>query len=386
VRLRKSWVTEGMSTMKEYGVGMIGYGFIGKVHGYSYKNMPFYYRDPPCRVRLVGVCTSRLETALEAKEQGGFLLATTDYEELLEREDIHIIDCCLPNYLHKEVVIRALKAGRHIYCEKPLALNLQEAKEIYEVAKESGVKHQITFQYRFIPAIMRAKQLINEGGIGELFSIRGAYLHSSCVVQPPKRAYSWKAEYEKVGGGVLVDLGSHLIDLTRYLVGEFKTVNGFVRNFTSPDKRTDDLAILNVEMENGAVGTLEASKMATGANDELRLEVHGLKGAVRFNSMTPNWLEMFDNTEPDSPIGGKKGFKMIDTIQKYPEPPGIPMPKFSIGWIRYHVACLHSFLKAIAENKEPSPDFKDGLEVQRIMEATYDSARDGKWVEIAKYK
>jgi len=371
--------------MKEYGVGIIGYGFIGRVHTYSYRNIPFYYRDPPCKTKLIGVCTSRPETAQKAKEQGGFLFATTDYRELLERDDIQIINCCVPNYLHKEVVIEALKAGKHVYCEKPLALNLQEAKEIYKVAENSGVKHHITFQYRFIPAVMRAKQLIDEGAIGEIFSIRGVHLHSSCVIQPPKRAYSWKAEYEKVGGGVLVDLGSHLIDLTRYLLGEFKRVNGFVKNFTSPDKRTDDLAIMNVEMENGAVGTLEASKMATGTNDDLRLEIHGKKGAIRINSMTPNWLEFYDNTEPDAPIGGAKGFKKIDTVQKYPEPPGIPMPKFPIGWIRYHVACLHSFLNAIAKDEESSPNFKDGLEVQRIIEATYDSARNKKWTEIAEY-
>ena len=371
--------------MKDYGVGMIGYGFIGKVHTYSYRNMPFYYQDPPCRVRLISVCTSRLETALKAKEQGGFQTATTSYSGILDSKDIHIVNCCLPNYLHKDVVIEALKAGKHVYCEKPLALNLQEAKEIYGVARNSTVKHQITFQYRFIPAILRAKQLIDEGAIGKMFSIRGVYLHSSCVIQPPRRAYSWKAEHEKVGGGVLVDLGSHLIDLTRYLAGEFKRVNGFVKNFTSPDKRTDDLAIVDVEMENGAVGTLEASKMGTGTNDELRLEIHGLKGAIRFNSMTPNWLEFYDNTETGEPIGGEKGFKLIDTIQKYPEPQGIPMPKFSIGWIRYHVACLHSFLKAIAEDKETSPDFKDGLETQRIMEATYDSVRRGRWVEVSEY-
>jgi len=372
--------------MKEYGVGVIGYGFIGKVHTYSYRNIPFLYRDPPCKVKLVGVCTSRLETARRAKEQGGFLVATTNHKELLEREEIQIINCCLPNYLHKDIVTAAIKAGKHVYCEKPLALNVKEAKQICEVAKDSGVKHQIAFQYRFIPAIMRAKQLIDEGAVGDIFSIRGVYLHSSCVIQPPRRAYSWKAEYEKVGGGVLVDLGSHLIDLTRCLVGEFEGVRGFVKNFTSPDKRTDDLAIMDVGMENGAVGTLEASKMATGTNDELRLEIHGLKGAIRFNSMEPNWLEFYDNMESDAPIGGRKGFKRIDAIQKYPEPPGIPMPKFSIGWIRYHVASLHSFLRAVAGDMKTSPDFEDGLEVQRIMEAAYASARRGKWVELAKYR
>jgi predicted dehydrogenase len=369
--------------LKKYGVGLVGYGFIGKVHTYSYKNIPFYYRDPPCEVKLVGVCTSRSETAKEAMEQGGFSFATADYRELLDRDDIQIINCCLPNYLHKDVVINALKAGKHVCCEKPLALNLKEAKEIYEVAKNSRVKHQITFQNRFIPAIMRAKQLIEEGNIGEIFSFRGVHLHSSCVTQK-SQAYSWKVESEKVGGGVLVDLGSHLIDLTRYLIGEFKSVNGYVKNFTSPDKRTDDLALLSVEMMNGAVGSLEASKMATGTNDDLRIEVHGSKGAIQFDSMEPNWLKYYDNTEPEKPIGGKKGFTKIETIQKYPEPSGIPISKFPIGWMRYHVACLHSFLRSIIDGTEASPNFKDGLEVQKIIEATYISSNKKERIEISE--
>jgi predicted dehydrogenase len=372
--------------MKEYGVGIIGYGFIGKVHTYSYKNIPYYYRDPPCKVKLVGVCTNSPENAEKAREQSGFSIATTDYKELIERDDIHIINCCVPNFLHYEVVKKALEEKKHIYCEKPLALNLQEAKKLYDIAKDSGVKHHITFQYRFIPAIMKAKMLINQDAIGDIFSIRGEYLHSSCVVQSKKKAYSWKAEFNKVGGGVLVDLGSHLIDLTRYLVGDFRRVNGFLKNFTSPDTRTDDIAIINCDMKNGAIGTLEASKMATGTNDELRFEIHGSKGAVNFNSMKPNWLDFYDNTKPDKPIGGMKGFKRIDTIQKYLESPEIPMQKFSIGWIRYHVACLHSFLTALAKDTKNSPNFKDGLEVQKVIEAVYASDKNEKWINIDTYE
>ena len=368
--------------MKEYGIGIIGYGFIGKVHAYGYKTIPFYYQPPPCRTKLIGICTSREATAQEAKEQGGFLFSDIDYRELLRRKDIQIINCCLPNHLHRQVVVDALKAGKHVYCDKPLALNVQEAEEIYTLARKSKVKHQITFQYRFIPAIMRAKQLIEQGILGQIFSFRSVYLHASCVTQ--KKAYSWKAEYDKVGGGVLVDLGSHLIDLLRFLLGEFKQVNSITKNFTSPDRRTDDLALANIQMENGAIGSLEASKMATGSNDEFRIEIHGRKGALRFNSMDPNWLEFYDHTEETAPIGGFRGFKRIETVQRYPEPPGIPLPKFSIGWIRYHVACLHSFLEAVTKDKKCSPDFEDGLKVQRIMETIYKSAQKGTWEEVKK--
>lgn len=367
--------------MKTLGIGLIGYGFMGKVHTYAYKTIPFYYDSPPCNIKLVGICSRSETNRLKAVEQGGYIFQTSNYTDLLKRDDIQIINCCLPNYMHKEVVIASLKSGKHVYCDKPLALNLTEAKEIYDISKKSGLKTQMVHQYRYIPAIIRAKQLIEEGFLGEIFSFRTVYLHPSCVIQ--RKTYSWKAEYDKVGGGVLVDLGSHLIDLLLFLLGDFKKVNGTLKNFTSKDKRTDDLAITNIEMANGAIGTLEASKMATGTNDEFRIEIHGKKGAMKFNSMDPNWLEVYDNTEAGNPIGGNKGFKKIETVQRYPEAPGIPMPKFSIGWIRYHVACLYSFLDAIVNNKKTSPDFEEGLKVQRIMDAIMQSSKSGRWEDIS---
>ncbi len=359
--------------MKEYGIGIVGCGFMGKVHAYCHKAVPFYYKSLPCKTRLIGACASRETSARELKEQGDFLIATTDYKELLQRKDIQIIECCLPNHLHKQLLIDTIKAGKHVYCDKPLALNVKEGEEICALARKSEVKHQLAFQYRFMPHVTRAKQLIEEGVVGEISSFRSSYLHASCVTGK-KKAYSWKAEYEKVGGGVLVDLGSHLIDLLTYLLGDFKQVKGFVRNFTSPDNRTDDWALLNIETESGAVGTMEASKMATGTNDDLRVEIHGSKGALRFASMDPNWLEFYDNTEEASPIGGLRGFRKIETVQRFTEPQGIPMPKVSIGWIRGHVASLYSFLDAVANDKKTSPDFEDGLKVQKIIETAYRSA------------
>ena len=365
------------STRETLGVGLVGYGFMGKVHTYAYKTIPFYYESLPCNVNLVGICDTIDNNRSKAIEQAGYAFQTANYMDLLKRDDIQIINCCLPNFMHKEIVIASLKAGKHVYCDKPLALNLDEAKDIYKIAKNCKLKTQLALEYRYIPAIMRAKQLIEEGFLGDVFSFRTDYLHSSCVIQ--KKTYSWKAESNKVGGGVIVDLGSHIIDLLLFLLGDFKKVNGTLKNFTSKDKRTDDLAVAKIEMANGAIGTLEASKMATGANDEFRIEIHGSKGAMRFNSMDPNWLEVYDNTEANSPIGGNKGFKKIETVQRYPEAPGIPMPKFSIGWIRYHVACLYSFLDAIANNKKTSPDFEEGLKGQKVMHAIMQSSKSGTW-------
>ncbi|HRV03447.1 MAG: Inositol 2-dehydrogenase [candidate division TA06 bacterium ADurb.Bin131] len=366
---------------KEYGVGIAGYGFIGKVHAYAYKTIPFYYDDLPAKIKLIGVSAHSEESRKKAIKQAGFEFATSDYMELVKNKSICIINCCLPNNLHYELVKAAILEGKHVYCDKPLAINTEQAENLTNLAENSNVKTQIVFQLRFFPAVIRAKQIIDNGFLGKINFFRFLYLHSSCVKQSSK-PYSWKAEFEKVGGGVLVDLGSHIIDLARYLVGEFKSVYAEVRNFTSPDKRTDDLALINAEIVSGATGILEASKIATGTNDEVRFEIYGSEGAVAFNSMEPNWLWAYSMKDPDNPVGGFRGYKKIETVQKYPDATGIPLQKFSIGWIRTHVACLHSFLHSVMYNETPQPSFKDGLAVQKIIEAAYNSARDQTRVEL----
>lgn len=368
----------------ELGIGMVGYGFMGKVHTYAYLNFPLFYDPAPAKIKLVGVCTSRRETGRKAIEQAGYEFATTDYRELLKREDIQIIHCCLPNYLHKELLIAAIKSGKHIYCDKPLAMNLKEAKEIIETVKGAGIKHQMTFEYRFIPAMMRAEQLIREGFLGKLLSFRACYLHSGYA--DPERPMSWRLEKHKSGGGALFDLGSHVLDLLRYLSGEYESVYADFETFTkkrpqrknSPEKagvEVDDLALLQIRLENGAVGTVEASRIATGTNDELRIELHGTRGAIYFNLMEPNWLQVYDNREKGDPLGGDRGFKRIETVQRYPKPAVLPGPKFAIGWLRYHIHSQYEFITSIAEDRPGAPGLHDGYKVQEIMEAAYLSAQ-----------
>lgn len=363
------------------GIGIAGYGFIGKVHTYAYKTIPFYYEDIPSKFEVIGVLTSSEKTKENAIRQAGFQFATTSFTELINHRDIHIVNCCLPNHLHYDFIKAALLAGKHICTDKPLALNYEQARELTELARKSNVKAHVIFQLRFFPAVMRAKQLIDDGFLGKINYFKFFYLHSSCVKQSSK-PYSWKAEFEKVGGGVLVDLGSHVIDLARYLVGEFATVQARTKNFTSPDKRTDDLAIIHVETKNEALGIIEASKMATGSNDEVRFEIYGSDGAISFNSMEPNWLNAYSMNDPDSPIGGLRGFKKIETVQRYPDATGIPLSKFSIGWIRAHIACIHSFLYSVVYDKPASPSFEDGLMVQKIIENCYESSKTGQLIRI----
>jgi predicted dehydrogenase len=377
----------------ELGIGMVGYGFMGKVHTHAYLNLPLFYDPVPARIKLVGVCTSRRETGRKAIGQAGYEFATTDYRELLKREDIQIVHCCLPNYLHRELLIAAIKAGKHIYCDKPLAMNLKEAKEIIETVTGAGIKHQMTFEYRFIPAMMRAEQLIREGFLGKVLSFRASYLHSGYV--DPERPMSWRLEKHKSGGGALFDLGSHVLDLLRYLSGEYEPVYAGFETFTkkrpqrknSPEKaevEVDDLALLQIRMENGALGTVEASRIATGTNDELRIEIHGTQGAIYFNLMEPNWLQVYDNREKGDPLGGDRGFKKIETVQRYPQPAVLPGPKFAIGWLRYHIHSQYEFITSIAEDRPSVPSLNDGYKVQEIMEAAYLSSRRKSWVRLVE--
>lgn len=376
--------------MDELRVGIVGFGFIGKVHAYGYLNMPLFYDPPPCRVRIVGIATSRPETAAKARALVPVEMVTTDYNELLARTDIDAIHVCTPNDTHADIVLKAMAAQKHIYCDKPLASSADEARCIVAAMKGYNGIHQMTLQYRFLPATLRARQLIEEGRIGRILSFRGAYLHAGYT--DPNRPISWRLDAAKSGGGGLYDLGAHIVDLLQHLVGPFAavccTTETFVRQRPRADGsgmapvEVDDLALLLVRTADGALGTVESSRIATGANDELRFEIHGDRGALRFNLMEPNWLDFYDNTVSDAPLGGTKGFTRIECVSRYPKPAGFPGPKFSIGWMRAHMHCLYNFVDAIVRGQPTHPDLRDGAQVQQVLDLAYTSSRSGKWMEI----
>jgi predicted dehydrogenase len=371
-------------------IGLVGYGSIGKMHTLAYRMLPMIYDPMPADIQLVGVATATEASMRKAVAQGGFVFGTTDWRELVARDDIDVIDCCTPNHLHRDILLAALAAGKHVYCDKPLAKTLDEAREIVTAAHQSKVKHQMTFQYRFIPAMMRAQQLVEEGFLGRVFSFRTQYLHAGYI--DPQRPFSWRLDVTKGGGGAMVDLASHALDLVRFLLGDFESVNAFTETFIrerpvpGEDRmakvEVDDLVLMMARMENGSIGTVEASRLATGTNDELRLEIHGQLGALRFNLMDPNWLYVYDAREASDPIGGDRGFKAIETVQRYPAPAVLPGPKFSLGWTRLHAASQYAFIRNVVEDLPPSPNFVDGLRVQEVMEAGYLSAREGRWVDL----
>ncbi|MFP4029589.1 MAG: Gfo/Idh/MocA family protein [Candidatus Brocadiia bacterium] len=376
---------------KTYGIGMLGCGFIGKVHAYSHHVMPYYYEDLPWNMRFVGVCTSRDESARSAKEEIGFEFGTTEPEEVIRHPDVDVVHICTPNSLHLDELLSAIDAGKNLYCDKPVTSNWEEAKKVLKALENYNATHQMTFHNRFFPATLRAKMLMAENFVGEVTCFRCEYLHSGSV--DPDKPLGWKLD-ASMGGGVINDLATHVIDLIRHLIGDFTEVACSTRilhdtrpSRKDPDKRVpveaEDHVILTLHQENGAIGTIEASKIATGMQDELRFEIHGIKGALRFNLMDPNWLEIYNRDDPGEPIGGKRGWKKVECVQRYPEPGGKwPATKASIGWLRGHIASLFNFMNSLHRAEKAEPGLEVGAEIQRIAAAARRADESGRVVQI----
>lgn len=363
---------------KHYGIGILGFGFIGKAHAYSHVTMPYFYEDLPFRARFIGVCTGHDETAQKARDEYGFEFGTTDESEVIQCDEVDVVHICTPNSLHRRELLEAMDAGKHIYCDKPLVPTWAEAQDVLEALPEYDGTHQMTLQYRFYPATMRAKQLAEEGFLGDITCFRASYLHSGSI--DPEKPLGWKLDGD-MGGGVLNDLATHVVDLVQHLIGPFDRVLSSSRILhpqrPSPDDpdtmlpvNGEDHACLVLRNDDGLTGTIEASKIATGTQDELRFEIHGTEGAMRFNLMEPDWLEIYDVNDPSEPIGGKRGFKKIECVQRYPDPGGeFPASKGTIGWIRGHAACLYNFMSALHEGRTPHPGMDEGAELQRMIAA-----------------
>lgn len=379
---------------KSLKIGMLGFGSMGRTHTFVIKNLPFFYPDLGFDVEVAGVCTTTIEKSKRVCDTYGIEMATVNEDDLIYSPDIDIIDVCTPNIFHFDTLIKALDAGKHIYCEKPLCITYEQARIVAEKAREKNVTCGVVFHNRHMAPLTRAKQLVDEGRIGRILSFHAVYYHSSCA-DPAKKA-GWKQNKDICGGGVLFDLGSHVLDTVTHLCGDIESVMGMEQiayptrlgmNGETWQTNADEAFYMLCRLPDGGCGTVVASKVHTGTNDDLAIEIYGERGALKYSLMDPNWLYFYDNTTPDAPIGGERGFTRIECVGRYEAPGGVfPSPKAPAGWLRAHSTSYMKFLSAVDRGEKFSPDFDQGARVQRIMEAAYRSAELGRFVDVGEIR
>ena len=390
------FVTMGQTTgeakpIKDIGVGMLGYAFMGKAHSNAYIRMPFFFYPPPAKPRLVVICGRNKQAVEEAARRYGYAKSVTDWKQVVSDPEVQILDNGLPNNLHLDPCVEAAESGKNILCEKPLAMNHAEAKRMYEAAEKAKVKHMTAFNYRFIPAIQFARDLILRGEIGKVLQFRGAYLQE--WIMDPKFPLVWRLRKDVAGAGALGDLGAHVLDLARFLVGEVSQVCGMTKTFIGerplPDdpKRSgkvdvDDAFISLLKFSNGAIGSVEASRFCAGRKNFQRIEIHGSEGTINFNLERLNELEIYKNSDP----ADERGFRTIsvtESIHPYCDrwwPHG-----HIIGWEHAMVHEVYHLIKCIVDDESVAPlgaTFYDGMKNNQIMDAIIRSSELGTWEGI----
>ncbi len=373
--------------MREIGVGIVGWGFMGRTHAHALREMPLFY--PGCGFRPVirSVCSRRIDVAREAAQTLGAPHFADDYRALIARDDIDALSISTPNALHEGMIADALRAGKHLYIDKPLTVDGASAARIEAAARASSSITQMAFNNRFFPSVLRAKQLIDEGRLGNLLTFSARYDHSGSI--DPGRPAGWKM---LDSAGVLLDLGSHALDMLAYLIGYPEKVLCRLRtlypNRPAPgggvaENVADDQAVMMLEMPGGAVGTVTASKITTGAEDELSFEIYGDRGAIRWRLMEADYLEFYDNTRKEAALGGERGFTRIAATARFPAPGGAFLPpKNRVGWDRAHMHCYYRFLDCVNRGVPASPDVFEGAKLQYLMDAMTRSHNSGAWVRF----
>jgi predicted dehydrogenase len=362
----------------EIGVGMLGYAFMGKAHSNAFKKIAYITWPPPLVPRLIAIAGRDAEAVAEAAERYGYQYASRDWRELIDDNRIGLFDNGGPNLLHAEPTIAAARAGKHVICEKPLGRDADESYDIWKQVEATGVKHLCAFNYRFVPAVRLARELIEAGELGELRHFRGRYLQD--WADDPSLA-TWRFDPEAAGSGALGDLGTHVIDLARFLVGEIVSVGGFLKTFV-PGRRVDDAVEAVVEFAGGAVGTIESSRFALGRRNSFQWEINGSKGSLAFDMERLNELQVF-RADGDR----ARGFKTVLVSEaEHPFWQHWWPPGHIIGWGDTFVHELHHMLTAIASNGDVAPygaTFEDGYRASEVADAIVRSGETGQRAQVA---
>jgi predicted dehydrogenase len=357
----------GEAEVKPIGVGMLGYAFMGKAHSNAYKTLAYMTWPPPLLPQLVAIAGRNEEAVAEAARRYGFAEHVTDWKALVADDRIQLFDNAGPNNLHAEPTIAAAEAGKHVLCEKPLGRDADESFETWQRVRAAGVKHMCAFNYRFVPAVRLAYEIISSGELGELQHFRGAYLQEWGTTEGD----IWRFQKDIAGSGSLGDLGAHVIDLARYLVGEVDAVSAMTQTFI-PGRDVDDAVEAVVTFSNGSVGTIEASRFCPGRKNHFTWEINGSKGSLAFDLERLNELQYSE---------GNAGFRTVLVSEadhpfwQHWWPQG-----HMIGWEHSFVHEIHHLLTAIRDDADVAPHgatLEDGYRAAEICDAMLRSAEQG---------
>jgi predicted dehydrogenase len=370
--------------MRSVNVALIGYAFMGRAHSNAYRQVaPFL--SPRVTPRLAVICGRDHKRVREAARQWGWADTASDWREVVERPDIDLVDICTPGDTHAPIAIAAAKAGKAVFCEKPLANTLEEAEQMLAAVRQARVPHMICHNYRRVPAVMLAHRLIADGQLGEIRHFRGTYLQD--WITDPNFPLVWRLDRRKAGSGALGDIGAHVVDHARFLVGEIAEVTGDLRTFVktrplpgSSGKTgrvtVDDAATALARFATGAMGTIEATRMAPGRKNYNRFEINGSKGSIAFNLERMNELEIY----LESDRRGLKGFRtVLATEAGHPYIKAWWPPGHIIGYEHTFTHTVYDLLEALADRRTPEPSFEDGVRNQRVLDAIARAAASGGW-------
>lgn len=365
-------------------VALIGHRFMGKAHSHAYRDVAMFF--PEVAPRMYVLCGVGNDLARTAKSYG-WENAEESWQKVLADPRVDVVDVCTPDRLHKEIVLEAVKNGKHVFCEKPLALTLKEAREMYERAQARGVVHMVNFVYRGLPAVQLARKLIAEGKIGRVLQFRGLYQQDFSLSED--FPFVWRMDRNEAGHGVLADKGAHVIDLARFLVGEIESVacrsQTFVKERRPPGglaKRpvtTNDAAVFVASFVGGALGVFELSNMCAGSKNALTFEVNGSEGSIRFDLERLNELEVYLAQDPEELRGFRK---IMVTSPAHPFVSHWWPEGHVLGWEHGFVHMVRELLDAVGHGRPAVPSFQDGLRCQEVVEALATADRTRTWATV----
>ncbi len=367
--------------------GIIGSGFMGRAHSIALHSVGATF-GPEYHVECAALADVSAERASQSAASLGFARASNDWRELVSDPQVDVVDICTPNHLHAEMALAALAAGKHVYCEKPLALDVKESVAVVDAARCARVVNAIGFNYICNPMIQAARDLIRAGELGEITGFNGHYVED--YMCDPHAPFTWRCERRLAGAGALADLGSHLINMAHVLLGPIASTSGVIRTVHKHRTETATGKVRNVENEDiahalfefasGVPGTMDISRVATGYKCGLQVQILGTRGSIVFDQERMNELRLY---RADDPVG-RRGFRTILAGPEHPDYAAFcPAPGHGLGINDLKVIEVRNLLDAIRAGGNAAPDFAEGLRVQQVMSAIELAAASGSWVKVA---